>query len=122
MRSEEDKVLQTPIKARFGGTEYDIKILCIKDNREWRKKFNTTLAALDADISGGTDANALEMLIVKNPDAAFDLVFAYAKDLKRDEIEGKATDKEIADVLPLIIEAAFPLAQSLMGAVKKLSR
>lgn len=121
-RTEEDKVLQAPIKARFGGTEYDIKILCIRDNREWRKKFNTALAALDAGINSGTDSKALEILLVNNPDTVFDLVFAYAKDLKRDEIEAVATDKEISDVLPLIIEASFPLAQSLIGAVEKLSR
>ena len=55
------------------------------------------------------------------PDAIVDLVFDYARDLKRDEIEACATDAEISVAFTQILEVAFPLARSLAEAVKVLS-
>ena len=126
-RTEEEKVVQAPIKIVLGGKTYEVKPLVIKESRVWRMKLRALLGTLSTQVNIPTDApgqqsSILDTMLVGMPDQIVDLVFEYAKDLNREEIETQASDKEIADAFEQIIEVAFPLARSLAGAMKKLSR
>ena len=127
MRSEEQKVAQLPIIVSFGGKEYQVKPLVIKESREWRRKIADMLGQLPLYIKTTSDApeefqKALTGMMVDMPDKVIDLVFEYGKDLPRDEIEAVATDVEMAKAFEAIIEVAFPLARSMVGMPGMLSQ
>ncbi len=126
-RTEEDKILQSGIKVILGGQEYGIRPLVIKESREWRKKVIGLIAPLPQYAKVDTDSpeefeKALTTLLVAMPDQVIDLFFDYAKDLPREEIEGKATDAEMAKAFEEVIKIAFPLAESLPKAMMRLSQ
>jgi len=66
--------------------------------------------------------DALNAMLVAMPDKVIDLFFQYAKDLNRDEIEAVATDTEMSKAFEQVVQLAFPLAKSLVGAMANLSR
>lgn len=127
MRSEEDKLVQASLKIVLGGKEYEVRPLVIRDSRAWRAQFAKLIGALPGYANVTTDTPdqfgvAMEAMLVAMPDQVTDLVFAYAKDLNRDEIESLATDAEIAKAFEQIVEVAFPLARSMVGAMAKLAQ
>ena len=127
MRSEDQVVSQAPILVYFGGAEYQIRPLVIKESREWRQKLAKMMGELSPVVNVTTDTpekfqEAMNSLLVTMPDTVVDLVFAYGKELPRDEIEAVATDAEMAKAFESILEVAFPLARSVTGITGKLSR
>ena len=98
VRTEEDKIVRAPIKVILGGEEYEVAPLVIRDSRKWRQKAIGLIAPLPKTVKGVTMDDpddfekALTQMLVTLPDQVLDLFFEYAKDLKREEIEGKATD------------------------------
>ncbi len=127
MRTEEQKILQEPLKVILGGEERRIRVLTIRESSEWRKKLVTLWSQIPkfTKITSETPddfSKALNSLLVEMPDAVTDLFFAYAKDLDREEVEQVATDSEIARAFEQVIEVAFPLARSLLGAMGRLSQ
>jgi hypothetical protein len=126
-RTEEEKVVQAPLKIILGGKEYEVKPLVIKDSRAWRKKLASTLGVLPEYTGVTTDTpdkfkGALDAMLVSMPDQVVELVYDYARDLNREEIEASATDDEVAKAFEQIVEVAFPLARSMVGAMTKLSQ
>jgi hypothetical protein len=126
-RSEDQIVSQAPIIVSFGGKEYEIKPLVIKESREWRKKLAKMMGELSPAINATTDTpekfqQGINSLLVDMPDTIVDLVFDYAKDLPKNEIEAIATDAEMAKAFESILEVAFPLARSVTGITGKLSQ
>ncbi len=126
-RTEEDKIIQSGIKVTLGGKECEVRPLVIRESREWRKKVIGLITPLPQMVKVDTDnpeefEKVLSTLLVVMPDQAIDLFFEYAKDLDRDEIEGIATDAEIAKAFEDVLQIAFPLAQSLPDVMKRLSQ
>lgn len=126
-RTEEEKVAQAPLKLILGGKEYEVKPLVIRESRAWRQKLAKTLGMLPQYTGITTDTpdrfkEALDAMLVAMPDQVVDLVFDYARNLNREEIEATATDSEIAHAFEQIVEVAFPLARSMVGAMTKLSQ
>ena len=116
-RSEDEKLTQAPITVILGRKEYGIAPLVIRDSREWRKKVITLIAPLPGLTTVKTRdmkkfEEALTTLVVTMPDQVIELFFEYAKDLDREDIEGKATDAELAQAFKEVVAVAFPLAQS----------
>jgi len=127
MRSEEQIISQAPVIVHFGGKEYKVKILNIKEAREWRAKLADMMGKVSPAVNTSTDTpekfqEAINTLLVDIPDVITDLVFDYARDLPRDEVEAVATDAEMALAFESIVEVAFPLAKSVTGITGKLSR
>lgn len=123
-RTEEDKILQSEISIILGGKEYKIKPLVIKESRKWRANFAKVLGELPQYMKITTDTpdqfmNAINAILVTMPDKIVDLIFDYAPELNREEIENNATDAEMAKAFEQIVEVAFPLARSLTGATSK---
>ena len=126
-RTEEEKLAKASLKVMLGGQEYEIKPLVIRDSRPWRKDVADTLASLPVDTKVTTKDIDLFGKVIKSslfemPNKVIDLFFGYAKDLDREEIEGIATDGEMAKAFLEVVEMAFPLAKSLMGGMETLSR
>jgi len=127
MRTEEQKIAQSPIVVILGGKQYEVKPLVIRDSRTWRAKLAKLIGTLPKYASVTTDTpdqfeGAIDAMLVAMPNQVLDLVFAYAKDLNREEIEAEATDAEIGKAFEQIVEVAFPLARSMVGAMTKLAQ
>ncbi len=129
MRTEEEKVSRAPIVVVLGGKEFKVAPLVIRDSRGWRKKVVELMAPLPELVKTTMDENdpaafgkVLTEMLVSMPDQVIGLFFDYAKDLDRDEIEGIATDAEIAKAFEEVIKVAFPLAESLPKAMARLSQ
>jgi len=121
-RTEEDKIVQAPLKVILGGREYEIRPLVIKDSREWRAKVVKLLAPLPQYTKATSDKpdqfmEALNAIMVTMPDQVCDLFFDYARELDREAIEAIATDAEVAKGFEQVIEVAFPLSQSMVTAL-----
>jgi len=126
-RTEEQKIVQAPLMLILGGRQYEVKPLVIRDSRAWRAKLAEMLGRLPQYAGITTDTpdkfqGALDALLVAMPDQVIDLVFAYAKDLNREQIEAEATEAEIGEAFNQIMAVAFPLARSMTGAMAKLSQ
>jgi len=124
-RTEEQKIIRAPIKVTLGGQEYEILPLVIRDSVLWRQKVVPLLIPLPKHLATDTPDGfeiAISELLVGMPNTVLDLFFEYAKDLNRKEIEGKATEAEVAEAFNKIVEIAFPLSRSLPGVVERLSR
>ncbi len=125
-RSEDDKLAQAPIVVILGGEEYKIAPLVIRDSREWRKKVISLIAPLPG-MNKVTSRNmkafeeALTTLLVTMSDQVIKLFFDYAKELNQEEIEGKANDAEIAQAFKEVIAVAFPLAESVVEVMKRVT-
>lgn len=127
VRSEEQIVARADITVILGGNEYKIAPLVIRDSREWRKKVIELITPLPGLITVTMDdsagfGEALRQMLVIMPDQVIGLFFEYAKDLNREEIEGIATDAEMAKAFEEVIQVAFPLAQSLPKALGRFSQ
>jgi len=125
-RTEEQKLVQAPLRILLGGQQYEVKPLVIRDSRAWRAKLAQTLGMLPQYVNVTTDTpdkfgGAINAMLVAMPDTVLDLVFDYARDLNREEIEGIATEAEISRAFEQIVEVAFPLARSMVGTMRKLS-
>ena len=114
MRSEEEKIIQTPITVSLGGKNYEVKPLVIRESRAWRVKLVAALKSLPGQINTTSAPDALsdniQAMFLTMPDMAADLFFSYAKDLNREEIEAAALDSELAAAFEQVVELAFPLA------------
>ena len=112
-RTEEDKITQAGITVILGGKKYKVKPLVIRDSREWRKKVAPFIASTGRYASISSDnpdefEKAFIDLCTTMLDTVADLFFEYARDLNREKIEKKATDKELFVAWAEVRKLAFP--------------
>ena len=126
-RTEDQKLTQAPVVVVFGGKEYKLRILTIKESREWRQQTIKTFNELPQYTKVTSDDpnkfnSALESLLITMPDTVVDLFFAYAKDLDRKEIETVATDQEMYLAWEKVVELSFPLLRGLVQTMSKMAQ
>lgn len=126
-RTEEQKLTQAPVIVVFGGREYKLRILTIKESREWRQQTIKTFNELPQYTKVTSDDpkkfnSALESLLITMPDTVVDLFFAYAKELPREEIEAVATDQEMYLAWEKVVELSFPLLRGLVQTMSKMAQ
>jgi len=125
-RSEDQVITQAPIMVSFGGKQYELKLLVYKEARKWRKEFAEVLKGMPLFVNAVDTTEhfgqVVDGMFIDMPDKVVDLLFAYAKDLPRDEIEAVATDNDMAKAFEVIMEVGFPLSRSMVGAPAMLSR
>ncbi len=126
-RTEEQVLAQAPITVWPGGEKHDVKLLVIRESREWRGKVVGLLSSLSQYSSVDTSHadefhTAMDALIVGMGDQVLDLFFEYAKELDRDEIEKKATDQEVSVAFKQVVAIAFPFVGNVAGIAEKLSQ
>lgn len=107
----------------LGGAKHSIKLLPLRDSRIWRAKMISGFETLLAHKADWGDFHCVEemlnVLFIKIPDFVVDLVFEYAKDLDRDEIESVATNAEMAKAFDQICELEASSARGLIGKIMK---
>lgn len=120
MRSEEDKLTQSAIKVVLGGQTYEIRPLAIKYSMPWTKKVVDILMGVLPLTEVTSDdplwASSLEQIMVARPEKLIDLLFEYAHDLKREEIEEVATSVEIVAAFEGVMSLEAPLLSMAMRA------
>jgi hypothetical protein len=97
-RTEEDKVLQTGIKVKLGGRDYEIRPLSIKYSSEWRKKSIPLIVHLMRFSQKNKPEEmekAISELFTVKLDEIIDSFLDYARDLDKEKIAETATDGEI---------------------------
>jgi len=110
MRTEEEKVLQSPVKVILGGKEYEIKPLPIKYALPWCKSvIKATITGLMANANVTSESPerfdaAMNDLLIERPEKLVDLFFEYARDLNKDEIMETASLGEIMDAFEAVKE------------------
>lgn len=123
-RTEEQIVTMESTPVILGGETYQIKPLVYKESKVWKPKVVALWQKLPELVGVNTDDSdafgaALHTMLVQSPEDVVDLFFEYAKELDREEIEGKATELELAVAFQALIAVAFPLAKSLPEAMAK---
>ncbi len=113
-RTEEDKLTQSPVKVSFGGKEYEIKPLPIKYSLPWVKKVVKVLVGIIPLIEITSDkeqvfADAFGEILVARPEQLIDLLFEYAKNLNRGEIEEIASSGEVIHAFEEVMNFERPL-------------
>ena len=124
-RTEDEKITRAPITVTLGGEEYEIAPLVIRDSRSWRSKVIKLIAPFPDMVNVTTDTpedftQVLTTVLVTMPDEVIGLFFEYAKNLNREEIEGKATDAELTQAFKEVVALAFPLAQGVPDVMRRL--
>jgi hypothetical protein len=113
-RTEEDKLVQSPVKVILGGKEYLIKPLPIKYSLPWVKK----VIPLIADAIGMSNitsddaqafAGALNEVMISRPEQLCELFFEYARELDKAEIEEVASSREIVTAFEEVLAFERPL-------------
>jgi len=117
-RTEEEKLVQAPLKVILGGKEYSIAPLVIKYSGEWRKKSLPLITFLIQYSRKSEDdmQDGIEELFGTKTDDIIESFFEYGKDLPREEIELIATDGEI---ITAFMEVFNAFVSPLSKAVRK---
>lgn len=108
MRSEEDKVLQVPVKVTLGGRMYEIRPLPIKYALPWCKDvIRTVVSGIMSRANVTTDTpekfdEAMTDILVNRPEELINLFFQYARELNKDEIMEVASLNEIIDAFEAV--------------------
>jgi len=127
-RTEEQIIAQEPLTVVLGGCKCEVRLLTIKESREWRRQVAVALSVMpnytkavdttDPEQFKATLTGILEAM----PETVADLFFGYAKDLVRETIEDTATDAELAKAFDQVMAVGFPLVKALIGAMGRISQ
>ena len=117
-RTDGDKLGKLGVMVTLGASEYEIRPLVIAQSRAWRKQAAEVLDSLgamsDLDLERAGDMiSAARVFLTQTIDTLFDLLFAYAPELPRDEIENTATDEQAVTALIEVFKLAFPFQKLL---------
>jgi hypothetical protein len=115
-RSESDILTKAPIKVTLGSKEYDIPVLTIKKQREWREQMSREMQdivgalapSFDPQKTSSAFSAGLAVALTKFPEKLADLVFSYAPELPREEIMETATEEQISIAFSKIMRVSFP--------------
>lgn len=117
MRTEEQIVSMAPIKVRLGTTDYEIALLPVVPQAKWRDQMNEAMQPILQSFSGELTvlsfSKAYGVAIRESPKVITDLIFAYANNLDRAQIEATATEEQLSLVFTAIMEVAFPFTKPL---------
>ena len=130
-RTPVDVILERPSKVTFGGKVYEVAPAKIDQDMRWREKcgaFAGEFFGILAQFSkpgGEIDQRAavaaiMPMLATNGLDRLMDLLFIYAPDLPRDEIEKIATLDEKVDAVVEVLQLALPFILKLAQLMSRM--
>jgi hypothetical protein len=127
-RTDAEIRARTPLSVRFGDQDYQIQLLRVHAQREWRKRLVTELGVILGNFSLSADqvgANVfhggLISALVQCPEKLADLLFEYAPDLPKDQILESATEEQVIFAFSAVMEVALPFLAVLKTATQVLS-
>jgi hypothetical protein len=136
LRSDSDIVKKT-LTLKFGGKEYEIPVLRMLAATKWRKEYFKRVEAIrsgmivedqkDNPSLTSTEikqaiGNALAGALLAHAEAIPEIVFSYAPDLPRAEIEEIAYDQEFRLAFEQIWQVAFAPFLASMGLALEMSK
>lgn len=127
-RTEEQIIAQEPLTIVLGAVTYEVRLLTIKESREWRRQVAAALSVMPnyTKAAESTDPEqfkaTLTGILEEMPETVADLFFGYAKELDRKVIEDAATDAELARAFDQVMAVGFPLVKALIGAMGRISQ
>ena len=126
-RTDEDKILQVGATVILGGQKYLVLPLAIKYSWPWCSKVVDLLKDVPKYSTISSDdpeafSEGFKALMVGKPKEIVDLFFEYAKDLKREEIEEKASSAEVVAAFEEVLKLESPLLGATTRAVEAVSR
>jgi hypothetical protein len=129
-RTEEQELVEAPLRVRLGGRRWEIKPLKINPQYAWREQFFEAFVGIAKNLRPprapllswlpvvgkrltqyNETKSFVELLnvgLIKAPKVVADLFFAYAKDLPRKQIEETATERELVYAFKEVMRYAFP--------------
>jgi hypothetical protein len=127
-RSDSD-ILLKELKLTFGGKEYRVPVLRMREAAKWREEYvkRTQLVAASMPMNADEKApdfaktmgTALLHGLLKFPEAIPELVFSYAPSLPKEEIMANGYDQEFTSAFRAIWGVAFqPFLASLGMALE----
>lgn len=121
-RTEAEIVSQSPLLIRLGDDEYEIKPLTIAKDEIWRKKFATLLGdAMKNATSRIDDVDALNAMLVSQPEVMLESIFAYAPYLPKEKILAEATTVQLGLAFSVIWQQAFQPFFVMAGQLRALA-
>lgn len=140
-RTEDQIISQEPIRAKIGGTEYEIPLLKLNKSRLWKQewydavfgseKWKQTVEKVDELEKANAKPKELQealsigfhQMLIDQPDQVIKLVCSYIKyagltELTEKKINEEANEAQIAILWEQINEVSFPLVTSLANAMK----
>ena len=122
-RTEEDKLIQSPVSVKLGGKSYLIPPLPIKYSLPWVKKVAKILmgvVSLENVTSDNEEmfADAFSEIMVSRPEQLIDLFFEYARELNKDDICEVASSAEIVRAFEEVLSFERPLFGMVLRAFK----
>jgi hypothetical protein len=119
-RTEDEILSRTPLKVKLGDKDYDVPLLAVMAQREWRKNLFATLAPIlttfESNLAAGSMAQGLTAALLQFPEKIAELFFAYAKALSADEREqilADATEEQLILAFEAVKAVAFPFSPTL---------
>jgi len=127
-RTEDDIISRAPLVVRLGASDFNIPLLPVTPQREWRKKLFAELvpiiASFNFQVDGQSMTTGLTAALLHFPDKLAELVFAYSPELPQAEIllpANGVTEEQIATAFSAIMGVAFPFLPQL-GLVTQMLR
>lgn len=119
-RTDEQKVLQSPITMLFGTQKYSVKPLPLIPAREWRVKFNEVIGPIAENFAskGASIPQTLANALNDFPEKIADLIFAYAPDLPKDQIMREATEEQLVVAYEDLMVVAYPFLVPLVMTMR----
>lgn len=120
-RTESQKLTKAPIKVTLGDKEYEIPILRVRKQWEWRDKLVQDTVGMFGgvgamvDIEGKGFNNALVTALTKFPRKLAEMLFEYAPDLPKDQILDDASEEQVLLAFTEVMKVA---ADPMLGPLK----
>lgn len=113
-RTDDDVLSMSPVRIRFGETDYDVRYKRINDAREWRKEFWKQLNQIMDTMGIQASPENLEpfmksfgFVFLQFPEVITDIVFSYTGDaVEREKVLEEATEEQMARAFQQIVKVA----------------
>jgi hypothetical protein len=127
-RTEQDKVLMSPLKVKFGEKDYEIRPLRARKAQKWRQQLCDEIGPIveklqPVAVSKVLFVQGLSAAMMQFPEKVYELLFTYAPYLPQDEIldEDKgATEEQLAYAFAQIWEMVYQDFLAQLGAARQL--
>ena len=122
-RTDEQKLLMSPIVVTFGVKKYEIKPLTLGPARAWRQKLNDVMGPLADHFQttvkdGGAVSRGLAEMLLDFPDKLIELILAYDPQLPKDKIIAEASEEQLIAAWESLLAVAFPFLGPLAVVMK----
>lgn len=122
MRTEEQKVLMSPIEMKFGHVTYKVPPLSMGEAIAWREKLAIALTPImdNFQASTGQISFGMAQAVTKFPEVMTELIFAYDKGgaLPREAVMASGTEEQLVVAWSDLMTVAYPFLVPLAMVTK----